>query len=136
MEIRQKQEDQSISEKLVCAACQAPAEQCACPSQPLADTAVEADIPVNEPNLPERIAEKYKVLALIGRGGMGAVYKIKHEALNKIYAAKVLNPGVMTDMRVIQRFDQEAKAVSQLAHANLLSVHDFGVSDGAPYLVM
>jgi len=83
------------------------------------------------------IGGKYRILGLLGRGGLGSVYKVEHSALQRMQALKVLNPDVMSERKVLQRFDQEAKAVSQLSHRNLLAVHDFGVSDdGLAYLVM
>lgn len=103
---------------------------------------VSLDVPVAEQMEPDPlrgrpyIGGRYKILELIGRGGMGTVYKVHHEALDIIYALKVLNPSAASNIN-IRRFDQEAKAVGQLHHPNLLSVHDFGVSDdGILYLVM
>ncbi|HEY9680252.1 MAG TPA: serine/threonine-protein kinase [Oculatellaceae cyanobacterium] len=83
------------------------------------------------------IGGKYKILSLIGRGGMGCVYKVKHEALDKIYALKILNRDVTTEIKTLRRFDQEAKAVGSMEHENLIGVHDYGTSDdGTPFLVM
>jgi serine/threonine protein kinase len=83
------------------------------------------------------IGGKYKILSLIGRGGMGCVYKVKHEALDKVYALKILNRDVTTEIKTLRRFDQEAKAVGSMEHENLIAVHDYGTSDdGTPFLVM
>jgi len=83
------------------------------------------------------IGGRYRILELIGSGGVGSVYKVEHDLLNKIYAIKLVNPDAVADLKVKQRFHQEAQAVADLSHPNLIGVHDFGISeDGAPYLVM
>ncbi|HEY9720197.1 MAG TPA: serine/threonine-protein kinase [Trichormus sp.] len=83
------------------------------------------------------VGGRYTILELLGMGAVGSVYKVKHELLGKIFALKMLNPNVSAEFKVIQRFHLEAKAVAELSHPNLISVHDFGVTeDGAPYLVM
>ncbi len=91
----------------------------------------------SEDSAPKFIGGKYRVVQLLGRGGMGAVYKVHHQALDKTFAAKVLHKDVMTDFKLLQRFDQEAKSVGALNHQNLIAVHDYGTSDdGTPYLIM
>jgi serine/threonine protein kinase len=83
------------------------------------------------------VGGRYEVLELLGQGGMGAVYKVNHQALNKIFALKALNPGVMTDQKALRRFDAEAKAVGNLSSPYLIQVHDYGLTDsGTPYLVL
>ena len=85
----------------------------------------------------QHIAGRYRILGLLGRGGMGTVYKVQHVALNKIFALKILNLDVTSDDKTIRRFDQEAKSVGVLTHENLIGVHDYGLSDdGVPFLVM
>src|SRR5262249_53761709 len=84
-----------------------------------------------------RIGEKYLVVSVIGQGGMGTVLKVKHETLNKFFAAKVLSSSVAVDDKAIRRFDQEAKAASALNHPNIVGVHDYGLTaDGSPYMVL
>lgn len=82
------------------------------------------------------INDIYKVVSLIGRGGMGAVYRVHQQMLGKDFALKVLNLQQATDAAV-RRFQQEARTASQLQHPNLVEVHDFGVFGvDQPYLVM
>ena len=79
---------------------------------------------------------KYKVISLLGQGGMGTVYLVQQVFLNKYLALKTLNKVSVTDI-TLQRFQLEAKAASSLRHPNLVEVHDFGLlDDGQPYLVM
>jgi serine/threonine protein kinase len=84
----------------------------------------------------EMLGGKYKVLSLLGQGGMGTVYRVEQVFLNKEMALKTLNSVSASDL-TLQRFQIEAKAASALRHPNLVEVHDFGLlSDGRPYLVM
>lgn len=83
------------------------------------------------------LADRYEVLALVGRGGMGVVYKVRDKAVDKIFAVKVLNHDLVQDKISVKRFEQEAKAASALTHANLAAVYDYGVGvSGCPFLVM
>jgi Tol biopolymer transport system component len=77
----------------------------------------------------------YEVVAPIGSGGMGEVYRARDTRLGRDVAVKVLPPVFARDPMRLQRFDQEARAVAALSHPNILSVHDVGTHDGTPYLV-
>ena len=80
---------------------------------------------------------KYEFISVLGRGGMGAVYKVRHRELGKTFAAKILNPDLVKDKQARRRFHQEAEAESKLTHPNLVAVYEHAVgSGGAPYLVM
>ncbi len=79
---------------------------------------------------------RYRVLEVIGRGGMGVVYKVEHVRMGKIAAMKVLHRDLADDPDVIQRFEREAAAVSRLQHPNAVQVFDFGAAQGALYLIM
>lgn len=82
-------------------------------------------------------AERYRIDALLGQGGMGVVYKAEHTLMNKPMAIKMVLPSVMTNERAFRRFQQEARAASSLSHPNIVTVHDFGVTlEGQAYLVM
>lgn len=83
------------------------------------------------------LSDRYALLALIGKGGMSAVYRAKDLKLNKALAVKVLLPHLMGHALSQQRFQLEAQAASSLSHPNLIVTHDFGVTtNGRPYLVM
>jgi serine/threonine-protein kinase len=83
------------------------------------------------------IAGRYEILQKLGSGGMSTVYKARHQAINKIFAVKILHPHLQMDTNAILRFQQEAKAVSKLFHPNIVGLTDFGVTDdGQPFQVM
>jgi serine/threonine protein kinase len=82
------------------------------------------------------IGGKYKILSILGSGGMGTVFRVQQVFLNKDYALKRLECGKISDV-AIRRFQMEARAASLLNHPNLVQVHDFGLLDNEqPYLVM
>lgn len=90
----------------------------------------------SDPWLGKLVGGRYRVEEILGRGGMGVVYKIKHQRMGKIAAMKVLHSDLAQDPEVVSRFEREAEAVSRLAHPNTVQVFDFGTEDGALYLVM
>ncbi len=77
----------------------------------------------------------YEVLAPIGAGGMGEVYKAKDPRLGREVAIKVLPASFAQDADRLKRFEQEARAAGVLNHPNITAVYDFGSHDGAPYIV-
>src|ERR1700737_3149548 len=78
----------------------------------------------------------YEILAPIGAGGMGEVWKARDEKLDRDVAVKVLPQSVAADPDTLARFEREAKAVAALSHPNILAIHDFGNQDGVAYAVM
>jgi serine/threonine protein kinase len=95
--------------------------------------------------LPERQASRlstgesigpYKILSLLGTGGMGEVYRARDTRLDRDVAIKVL-PDHFTENHVaLKRFEQEAKALAALSHSNVLAIHDFGTDQGISFVVM
>ena len=77
----------------------------------------------------------YEILAPLGAGGMGEVYRARDPRLAREVAVKVLRDATSGDPDRLRRFEQEAKAAGALNHPNLLSVYDVGAHEGAPYLV-
>src|SRR5580658_4222501 len=77
----------------------------------------------------------YEILAPIGKGGMGEVYKARDTRLHRDVAIKVLPRSFATEA-ARERFQREARAASALNHPNICVVHDVGESEGHPYLVM
>jgi serine/threonine protein kinase len=78
----------------------------------------------------------YTVLAPLGAGGMGEVYRARDKKLDRDVAVKVLPESVASDPDSLGRFEREAKAVAALSHPNILSIFDFGTHDGISYAVM
>ena len=79
---------------------------------------------------------RYRVLEVLGRGGMGVVYRVEHLRMGKLAAMKVLHRDLAQDPEVVQRFEREAAAVSKLHHPHTVQVFDFGNVQGALYLIM
>ncbi len=79
---------------------------------------------------------RYRVLEVIGRGGMGVVYRVEHLRMGKIAAMKVLHRDLAQDPDVVVRFEREAAAISKLHHPHTVQVFDFGTAQGALYLIM
>jgi serine/threonine protein kinase len=76
----------------------------------------------------------YEVLAELGRGGMGIVYKARHLALDRLVALKIMHGGTQISRGQLARFRAEAQAVAQLKHPNLVQVYDINEHDGLAYL--
>src|ERR1044071_7542005 len=77
-----------------------------------------------------------EILELIGKGGMGAVYKARQRQLDRIVALKILPPGIGGDAAFAERFAREAKALAKLNHPGIVTIHDFGRADGLYYFLM
>jgi tetratricopeptide (TPR) repeat protein len=85
----------------------------------------------------ELIDGRYRVVEVIGEGGMGLVYRAEHERLKRPVAIKVLQRDFSSITEVSQRFEREAVAIARLDHPNCVAVQDFGrLPDGSLYLVM
>src|SRR5262245_31573764 len=79
--------------------------------------------------------DHYEVLAPLGEGGMGEVWRARDTRLDREVAIKVLPAGFARDADRLKRFEQEARATSALNHPNILTVFDIGGHEGAPYIV-
>jgi eukaryotic-like serine/threonine-protein kinase len=79
--------------------------------------------------------DSYEVIGLLGAGGMGEVYRARDPVLKREVAIKILPSFVSQDPDRLRRFEQEAQAAAALNHPNILAVYQFGVFQGAPYLV-
>jgi eukaryotic-like serine/threonine-protein kinase len=77
----------------------------------------------------------YEILAAIGAGGMGEVYRAKDPRLGREVAIKVVSASFSVDADRLRRFEQEAKAAGVLNHPNVTAVYDIGTHEGAPYVV-
>jgi serine/threonine protein kinase len=79
---------------------------------------------------------KYRLVRVIGRGGMGLVYEAVHPELRKSVAIKTLHPDIAAEPEPLGRFLKEGEAASRIKHPNVVSVLDVGTHEGAPFLVM
>lgn len=78
----------------------------------------------------------YEIIAPIGAGGMGEVYKARDPRLGRLVAVKVLPEHLARHPDALARFEREAKAVAALSHPNILGIHDFATHGESPYVVM
>ncbi|MBX9879060.1 MAG: protein kinase [Candidatus Obscuribacterales bacterium] len=103
-----------------------------CPEDKIALATLDSD-----PLVGTRLADRYTILSIIGRGGMGVVYKARHEMMDRTVAIKMLHAHLVTDTEAMKRFHREAKVVSRVQHPHSITLYDFGVSSsGQPYIVM
>ena len=78
----------------------------------------------------------YEILAPLGAGGMGEVYRARDTRLGREVAVKVVSARHSDDPAAVARFEQEARAVAALSHPNIVALHDFGRADGVAFAVM
>src|SRR4051812_4146011 len=78
----------------------------------------------------------YEIVAPLGAGGMGEVYRARDTRLDRTVAIKVLSSHLSSDPDLRARFEREARAISSLSHPNICALYDVGQQDGADYLVM
>lgn len=130
-----------------CPKCQAPvppeAPQGLCPRCVLAAVSAPTESgagsqPKSLPPL-ELVAAAFpqlEILEMIGRGGMGIVYKARQPKLDRFVALKILPQGVDSDPAFTERFNREGRLLARLSHPNIVTVHDFGQSQGFYYLIL
>lgn len=103
-----------------------------CPSDGAALRKIERD-----PLVGTRLADRYEVVSVVGRGGMGVVYKVRQEQMDRYMAVKMLHSHLVAEPEAVKRFYREAKTVSQVRHHHIINLYDFGMStQRQPYLVM
>ena len=122
---------------LRCTKCQSPladdARFCAQCAAPVASPAAEGD-PIRAA-LEEQLGGQYRIIRLLGRGGMGAVYLAKDLTLEREVAVKVISTTAH-EQETYDRFHREAKTAAKLSHPNIVPLHSFGEAEGMPYFVM
>ena len=90
----------------------------------------------SDPLIGATFGGKYRIIEKLGSGGMGGVYKAEHQLMNRLVAVKVLRSNLLHDEILLKRFHHEAKSASQISHPNAVTLFDYGVDNGVPYLVM
>src|SRR5882672_1815402 len=99
-----------------------------------ADTVTDAkQAAFNPPTVAELapLFPQLEILELIGKGGMGAVYKARQKQLDRIVALKILPPGIGDDPAFAERFAREAKALAKLNHPGIVTLYEFGQTQNA-----
>src|SRR5262249_61133610 len=90
-----------------------------------------------DPRVGTVLDDKYRIEALVGRGGMGAVYRATQLQLDRAVAVKLMHVDAVRNPDALERFRREAIAVARLKHPHIVAVHDFGMATKArAYLVM
>lgn len=81
---------------------------------------------------------KFEILEKLGQGGMGTVYKARDPGIGRIVALKTLNPELLSDPKLLERFAKEARACGGLEHPNIVTIYefDFGETSGRPFIAM
>ena len=96
--------------------------------------------PTSERDVKEKgalVAGKYRIIKLLGRGGMGAVYEVEHVGVKRRFALKVMTRDVSEQKDAVRRFTQEAQAAARIGSPNIVDVFDLGEdNDGSLYMVM
>src|SRR5215212_843607 len=92
-----------------------------------------------QPPSPNELAPRFpqlEILELLGRGGMGAVYKARQKRLDRVVALKILPPGIGDGPAFAERFEREARALAKLHHPRIVTLYEFGEADGLYYFLM
>src|SRR5207302_9180589 len=79
---------------------------------------------------------RYEIVDKIGEGAMGIVYRARDKTIGRVVALKMLSAEMHGDDELRKRFSREVQAVGRLSHPNIVTVYDFGDSDGHPYMAM
>jgi serine/threonine protein kinase len=105
------------------------------PTLPLA-AGMTPGAPQFPPPRPATYLGPYELIEILGRGGMGTVWKARHTKLDKLVALKLLPPQLMTDADAVARFEREMRAVGKAEHPHIVRAMDAGDANGIHYLVM
>jgi tRNA A-37 threonylcarbamoyl transferase component Bud32 len=106
------------------------------PDGPVPEPADASEV-TNQLRLPGLIDGRYQIVAPLGEGGMGRVLKVRHRALGKEFALKIVRAQLSDDWRAREAFFREARTMSSLAHPHIVTVTDFGVDPGfGAFIVM
>jgi tetratricopeptide (TPR) repeat protein/predicted Ser/Thr protein kinase len=82
------------------------------------------------------LGDRYEIIALLGQGGMGAVYKARDTELDRLVALKIIRPELTTNPEILKRFKQELILARQVTHRNVIRIFDLGQADGFKFITM
>ena len=85
---------------------------------------------------PGSVVDRFRVVSLLGAGGMGEVYLARDESLDRSVALKILPPDLVKNDERVRRFTQEARSASSLSHPNIVTIHEIGEADGVHFIAM
>jgi serine/threonine-protein kinase len=109
------------------------------PPQPVPPSGTTVTVPDGPPAEPDAgppvvlYIGAYEVLQVLGRGGMGVVYRARHRTLGHQVALKMMRQGEQSDREELARFQLEAAAVARLHHGGIVHIHEFGIHNGQPF---
>ena len=94
------------------------------------------ETPVKKLAVGSTFADRYEILAVLGTGGMGEVYRVKDKKLDEEMALKLLRPDIASEAGTIERFRNELKLARKITHKNVCRMHDFHEEEGTPFITM
>ena len=119
-----------------CPECKLRTDDLSCPTDGSPTLAEAAFTPEADPLVGKTFDGRFQVIARIGKGGMGSVYRARQLSMGREVALKVLNPALSGDAEAAGRFVREARVASRLHHTNTIVLHDFGHSTEGLYMAM
>ncbi len=103
-----------------------------------AESISHPSVPFTPPSMEElaKLFPQFEIISLLGKGGMGAVYKARQASLDRFVALKILAPQTEGGPSFTERFNREARALARLSHPTIVAVHEFGEAGGMHYFIM
>jgi tetratricopeptide (TPR) repeat protein len=93
-------------------------------------------MPIQELTRGTVFAGRYEIIEELGRGGMGAVYRVEDKKINEEVALKLIKPEIALDRKIIERFNHELRIARKISHRNVCRMHDLGESEGVHFITM
>lgn len=129
--VRSARNSDEFERAMVCTTC-----SCRFP-QGMTSCPYDGGVMVSDPLIGSIFADRYEIMALLGAGTGGNVYKARHRYMNRLVAIKIMHLELISDISLLKRFRQEAAAASSLSHPNIVNVIDFGLSpEGQAFMIM